>query len=277
MIYTVKTVSPDTREWSSKQGGTFVSYTISLEDSNGVTAHGVEWSRKPTSRAPQEGERVAGHIEEGQYGEKFKMDYEATKELGQGGSSGASSSAPASSGSSKGSWQRESERDPERAARILRQHSQEMALRWASLVVEGDDDARRNLTLAKVFQFADAFDQDVNEAGQAASQGAGASAPSNDAQASSPAAAPAPEKSPADTAQWFTKLLEDAAMDAVAALELGKYIAHKFSDDQRKRAESGLRELDRQRETVKALTSAYEKSEGKLLPLPMDGEDDIPF
>jgi hypothetical protein len=257
-----------TREWKvldvregkvepNPHGGNFQKFYVDFEGSDDTY-----WRRKEGDK-PEVGKSYYGTITEGNYGPMFKKEKKPE--------GGGFEARPGGRG---GDWQPESERDPERAARILRQHSQEMALRWTALLQAADPNlAQTNggLTLAQAFQFADAFDRDVNEAGQAASQGAGASAPL-DAQASSPATTPAPEKPPADTAQWFTKLLEDAHMDPVAALELGKYIAHKFSDEQRKRAASGLRDLDAQGETVKRLTSAYEKSEGKLLPLSSDDD-----
>lgn len=90
--YTVKRVADSPREWSSKQGGTFLSYTVDLEDeAAGRVEAGVEWNRKPESKAPQVGDRIAGTIEPGKFSERFKMDYEATKELGSGGPRSGSS------------------------------------------------------------------------------------------------------------------------------------------------------------------------------------------
>lgn len=258
-------------------GGELTKWYVDLEDDQGnpVRNEGgvvadVYWQRKAGSEVTV-GDKIYGKVEEGDHGLRFKLEPKP-----DGGARGGREDA---AGSSKREWKPESQYDPEKVARITRAHAQKMGLQWAEILAADSPEVRDGLTLAKVFQFADAFQHDIETNGQAAIQGAGASATPH-AQASPPAATPAPESQSTDTAQYFTKLLEDCAMDRVAALELGKFIAHKFSWSQCQRAESGLRELGSQQDTVKRLTSAYEKSEGKLLPLstdPAPGEEPLPF
>ena len=117
----------------------------------------------------------------------------------------------------------------------------------------------------------DWFDQDVIQAGQAATsaQGPPPTVP--------PGAPPESNSRPADdTPEFFSKLLQDAHMDVVAANELGKFIAAKFSPEQKQKAQRELGELEVQGDCVRRLTSAYEQSTSKLLPLSTD-DASIPF
>lgn len=162
--YTVKRVDDSPREWTSKQGGTFLSYTVDLEDIEGKVQAGIEWNRKPESRAPEVGDRIAGNIEPGKFSERFKMDYEATKELtGGGGSSDYRSGGEAKS---KGGWKPESQYDPEKVARITRAHSQEMSIRVFALIeghLENNDEAIGH-ALNRIRKIADWFDADIQRA-----------------------------------------------------------------------------------------------------------------
>lgn len=116
----------------------------------------------------------------------------------------------------------------------------------------------------------------ILEAGQAANSTQGPPPASEVGASPPPSAYPGSSSSPADEHQWFAKLLEDAHVDATPAHELGRFIAEKFSLDQKTKAQRELGETTAQGDCVKRLTSAYEKSTGKLLPRSGDG-DDIPF
>ena len=100
--FTITDVSPNVRDWNSQQGGPMKEYRVHLAE--GDQRHmNVEWSRKATSPAPTEGQQVEGTLEDrGQHGLKLKV-------------------APSFGG---GGFARPE--DPKRAARILRQHSQDM-------------------------------------------------------------------------------------------------------------------------------------------------------
>jgi hypothetical protein len=277
--FTVASVAPEPREWSA-HGSTFLSYKADLQYPDGKLAKGIEWNKKSESQPPVVGEEVVGHLEEGKYGEKFKIDYEATKELGGGGS--GSQSHETSTGSpraSKGNWQPESERDPERAARILRQHSQEMALRYLALSnfkADATNDGNVQRGQEFVARLADFFDQDVLQAGQAVNSAQGNAARNEAGASTSQSASPGSSSPPADEAEFFSKLLQDAAMDAAAANELGKFMSAKFSIEQKQKAQRELGETQAQGDCIGRLRSAYEQSTSKVLPLATD-DTDIPF
>lgn len=267
-VYTVKHVGEEPREWHSKQGGSFLSYTVDFEAEDGVLERAVEWSRKPESKAPQVGDRVAGHIEPGKFSEKFKMDFEATKELG---------ASPRSSGSSERStgrssnWQPESERDPERAARILRQHSQEMALRF--LAIQAAEGAVSNpdmqWTVEDVFKLADRFDQDVYETGQHSLLTSLTGAPR-------PQKESAPERS---TEQDDIEQLLDSAglINSAARLMVTNYMLQELEPVRRQKALNALQDFDRQGAALEALKKGTVEWTGEELPEGGPETDDLPF
>lgn len=192
--YTIRSVG-DPREWSSQKfGGRFYAYPVDLEDENGHLQIGVEWSRKVESDAPKVGDRVAGHIESGQHGDKLKVDWDAMKELGSGGS-------PARSGGSSGKreWKPESVYDPEKTARITRSHAQKVAVDLVARMpnFEKAGDARIKEVLRSWIDF---FELDVEEAAaQKTATGAGAASPGNGSKgALPPVDSPGPAQSPDD-------------------------------------------------------------------------------
>jgi hypothetical protein len=249
-------------------GGTLDKWYCGLKNlDGGLDSDDAYWQRKSPSEVTV-GDRVYGKLEkrEGGQGDRFKLEPEpdgAPREASTG-SAGSQNNSP------KGSWQPESERDPERSARILRQHSQEMSIRVLTAMGTFDGKSAEQIH-TRLREFANFFDLDVEEAGQAAKQAQGSPAPT------APPASPGPvSPSVDDTHQFFAFLLESANLNAEAAHVLGEYIATKFGDDQKRRAEYGLKDTETQLDTLKKLEAAYEKSEGKKLP---DGvpEDDIPF
>ena len=144
--YTVTDVSPNVRDWSSQQGGPMKEYRVHLND--GSQDHmNVEWSRKQSSPAPVKGQQIEGTLEDrGSHGLKLKV-------------------APSFGG---GGFARPE--DPKRAARILRQHSQDMALRTIEVALqhgmypEPPEDGAALLSAVK--QLADWFDKDAEKAAQ---------------------------------------------------------------------------------------------------------------
>jgi len=143
-VYTITDVSSNVRDWSSQQGGPMKEYRVHL--SSGDEKHmNVEWSRKATSPAPTEGQQVEGTLEDrGSHGLKLKV-------------------APSFGG---GGFARPE--DPKRAARILRQHSQDMALRTIALALEHgmypDPPKDGSDLMSAVRQLADWFDADAEKA-----------------------------------------------------------------------------------------------------------------
>jgi len=142
-VYTITDVSQNVRDWNSQQGGPMKEYRVHL--SSGDEKHmNVEWSRKATSPAPTEGQQVEGTIEDrGSHGLKLKV-------------------APSFGG---GGFARPE--DPKRAARILRQHSQDMAMRalthaFAFGLVEPPTDPKGLFDL--IARTADWFDADAEKA-----------------------------------------------------------------------------------------------------------------
>lgn len=270
-VYEVKSVIGEPRAWTSSHGGNFLSYKVDLE-CDGVKEMGIEWNKKDTSPAPSVGEQVAGIIEEGKYGDKFKIDYEATKELG--GNGGSSETSTAAGGNSKGGWQPESERDPERAARILRQHSQSMAVQAAV----GAGYFQGEITITKLqddlLPLIDWFDADV--LGQTAKQTQGSAAPAKEGAPPPASASPGSVSQPADEHQWFCKLLETAGLGFGSASKLATFILEKLSPEQIKKADNGLSDLDTMAKTLGQLESVFRQTTGEVL-VDEDPDDSIPF
>jgi hypothetical protein len=268
-VFTVKSVGTEPREWSSQHGGTFLSYKVDLEYPDGKVAMGVEWNKKPESQAPREGEQVAGHLEEGRWSEKFKIDYEATKELGQ-----SSPSRGASGGGPKGkAWQPESQRDPERAARILRQHSQSCAIEAIKLLdkvglYEREGPLGPDLLKQEVGIWTDFFDQDVNAAGQISARSE--TAPTTDSAPGSPSADEDIEMA-LDTA---------GLVYAPARAAVANYMALELTPADLLRACNQLintADLETQAMTLRAMRQRAENWTGQPLPSEPDPDDSIPF
>lgn len=145
MVFEVVAVDPNFREWSPKANPerVFHAYRIRLDGGGEVTE--ADWSRKPSSDPPKVGDRVAGSLEPGQYRPKFKFDAEGTRnarlqdraELFQGGES----------------------RD-DRQASIIRQHSQEMALRYCEIQGKRGK-LPEDFDTGHVFKLTDVFDRDA--------------------------------------------------------------------------------------------------------------------
>jgi len=285
VIYEVKNVHGEPREWSSSHGGTFLSYTVDFINEDGVGESGVEWTKKPESRPPQVGEKVVGHIEPGKFAEKFKLDFNATRELGQG---GGSSSEATTSNTSKGSSSKGEVDWDCRNAEIRRQHSQEMALRVYAVHLQANPDLTAKVDLPQVAAWADWFDQDAITAGQKASQGQ-LPPPTHQATETQSAAPEKPsaidfsgarKQEPSQDLDDYRQLLWNAGLEPAAARDkVAEYMGVVLPADRLNKAISGLQDLDRQGSVLgqlKAETEQWIKG-----PLPqgdaLDGEPDIPF
>jgi hypothetical protein len=143
--YTITGVAEQVRDWNSAQGGAMKAYRIDLRGDDGTEELLVEWSRKATSPPPIVGQPVEGQIEQGQYGKKFKK-------------------APAG-----GFLSGPRPEDPKRAKRIMRQHSQDMAMRalthaFAFGLVDPPKEPKDLFAL--IAKTADWFDKDAEAASQ---------------------------------------------------------------------------------------------------------------
>lgn len=266
MIYEIVEVGAP-REWASeKYGSRYNAYPLSLKDSEGKVHLAVEWSRKLDSKAPTIGDKIAGDIQGGQHGNKLKVDYDATKEL-HGGSTGGGDTR---SSTTTRPYQPESQRDPERSARILRQHSQDMSLRYYELLGEKAD-------LGQIFATADQFDRDVIAVGQhqQAAQGAGSvgGTPSSLPSAPPREASPAPAQAPVE----LEELLEGAGFTPAQTTVVGRYIEDKFDPSQRASAEASLKDPERVRWAKQKLTEGTEHWSGEPLPTTTVEDEDVPF
>ena len=85
--FKIGNVRENPREWQSQTGGPMLGYRMDMQDqSTGEVIQNVEWSRKPTSAAPTNGQEVEGTLDRsGQYGPKFKQ---AAQQRGGGGGGG---------------------------------------------------------------------------------------------------------------------------------------------------------------------------------------------
>lgn len=129
-------VSPP-REWNSAQGGPMKSYTIRVENDEGA----YELSKKADSQPPALGQtidvaQVIPPKEGTTFPPKLKLSY------GGGGKGG---------------------RTPEENARIIRQHSQEMALRYAAIKASVGE-LPKDFKPSDLFKLADHFDADAKAA-----------------------------------------------------------------------------------------------------------------
>ena len=290
-VYEVKHVSGP-KEWQGSHGP-MLSYKLDL-DNNGVLERQVELNRKPESRAPAVGELLALDLQETAYGTKAKLDFDRTKELGQPTLQTTTPPGGSSEVKTSSKWQPESERDPERAARILRQHSQEMALRAIALefelhksVAPADYSFQDELT-----EWTDWFDQDVNQAGQQARQEPRtevAQSPETASGSDSPASPDAGDILPASLQEMGEALSTAAPNLPVAARDvIAAYMVDQLSGEPErlKKAVANLTLTNRgeidptgvQAKTLSALESAAETWSGKPLPQgdALDGDDDAP-
>lgn len=272
MIYTVKSVGAEPREWSSSHGGTFLSYSVDLENEDGTVEHGIEWTKKPESRAPAVGERVAGHIEPGKFSEKFKIDYEATKELGPQ-SVGGGGSERSSGGGSKGGHNLDASIAIQVALKVLSPTINQA-------VGEGRSALPANVKLA-----AGELQRFILEAGQAARGGQPIGDASGASDVSSTQGTSAPPSPPANTEQRDLEMAIDGAsaenLSAEARAQVAAYMLSELPEDERSRAFSQLtnsQDPAAQGQTIRAMKARTEKWTGAPLAVAdVDPDDELPF
>jgi hypothetical protein len=255
-------------------GGTLVKWYVDFLDESGqplTDAHGkpsdAYWQRKEGSEV-NPGDKVYGEISEGDHGLRFKL-----QQAPDGGPSPASTGTSGSKEWGNTSYMKP--QPPEAVARMGRAHAQDMAVQ--TCVAMGTFESKSpDQVYSRLKSWIDWFEEDVNNAGKAAVQGAGATASSPRGEV--PGRDPAPEQSPADP-QYLSKLLEDAGLDVVSSHALGLWIITKLDVDQQRRAEEGLKDSQKCATTLAELRRSYEATEGPLVETGAGGvpDDDIPF
>lgn len=146
MDYTITEVAPTTNDWENTHGK-YRSYMVRFQGHEGQ----VEIARKKqpdgeVKYVPKVGDKLTGAINTKENGmQKFKQDYSA--------GAGSYNSAPSTGGSDSPSPEYWASKDK----RISRQHSQEMALRYAAVKGKAD------VTFEEIQKLADAFDNDLPE------------------------------------------------------------------------------------------------------------------
>jgi hypothetical protein len=245
---TVKTVG-EGRPWEHG-----ITYWDVCFDRNGADFH-CTWGKKDDP--PQVGEQAEGEFFQKNGEWRFRK---ASKPQGGGGSFESSSGAsPAPlSGSSSG-----------------RNLDQSIARQVALKIMAESINSEGGLTL-DIRRHVEEIEGFILEAGQAVNSAQGSA--HQQESASPPTSVPPGSNSPSanDTPQFFAHLLESAHVDHVAAVELGKFIAEKFSPEQQKKAARELGEIEVQGDCVRRLTGAYEQFTSRLLPRSTD-DASIPF
>lgn len=148
--YTVDKIVGEPRPWDSKYGP-MLSYKLQITG-GGLEGAVVELSQKPTTSAPGIGDTLTGSIQPAQ-DERFPAKFRKAQQAGGFGGGGGGPRPE----------------DPVRQRRIVRQHSQEMAIRFLAAcgcMAEMDpadpkDEAGTKAYLATVKRLADFFDGDV--------------------------------------------------------------------------------------------------------------------
>jgi hypothetical protein len=242
-------------------GGQFQRFYVDFEGSPDTY-----WRRKEGD-APGVGNSYYGTITVGDYGPRFKK--EKLPEDFAGTSSGGSRNLGSK-------WQPESERDPERSARILRQHSQEMALRYLTVSGFSVDPENRSVALEQnVRPIIDWFDADVIQAAQKA----GGSLPHAEAGTASAATPPAAQEAQSN-AEYLSKLLEQAGFPLIQIPPLQRYIETQLDGERRSKVEAALGSSDLSvcARATELLIAETEKWTGEKLPSPAEADStEVPF
>lgn len=217
------------------------------------------WGKK-SEGAPEVGDEL-----EGEFFEKKDGEWGFRLSKGKPGGSSPRPSGGSTSSASTG-------KSPDVQRQIIRQHSQEMALRFIALADSPDHDGE----LSRVFLLADRFDADV--LGQVASEGPGSGAAGD---LSSPAvrgeSEPASHPQPATNEhEWFMKLLGDAGLQSDPAHKLATLIVEKFKPEQIRKAEVGLGDIQTMAGTLAELEKVYRLTKGEIL-VAEPSDDDTPF
>lgn len=150
--YTVVDVGSDPEGFTTEHGS-FKAYKLKVRDAAGDYAE-VTLNQKDSTKPPELNEEIDGEIKGGPKGPRLKRSW----------------SPGASQGGSNGSGGGYRPEDPRRAATILRQHSQHMALLHIEGMERRADPSKpfRMETLDTLTKIVDWFDADAKRAGDAA-------------------------------------------------------------------------------------------------------------
>lgn len=135
------------KEWTPHQGGTNVDFTVEIDGLAGN--HTLTQKKDGPHGQPQPGDEIFGSIVDGGVWPSGDAKPPKLKREQQGGYAGG--------GYSGGGGRPE---DPERSRRIVRQHSQEMALRYAT-IRQQQGQLPESFSLDDLFVIADKFDADA--------------------------------------------------------------------------------------------------------------------
>lgn len=138
--YTIERCVGSPRDWDFS-GNSYRSYYVNFEGDE----RRVEIAQKPETPAPNVGDTLTGHIEEQNRNGSVYFKFRKAK-----------------AGNFGGGGQPRPE-DPARAKRIVRQHSQGMALQYAALR-HSQGKLPDDFKLEDLFKIADRFDADANGA-----------------------------------------------------------------------------------------------------------------
>jgi hypothetical protein len=213
----------------------------------------VDLNQKPSTPAPTQGQEILGHLEDGKYRPRLKRDQAGT----------TTTSGGAASYSRGG-------KSPDQQRSIVRQHSQEMALRW--IAIGGPPAVPDDEAAIKVLRYwTDFFEADANSA-QAASEGGGSDA-QQEASRSSPPSSP---QNGQQTHERLAVLLEAAGVNDVAARTIADHAMTEMSAEEQDAAVEMLENETRRGAAVKRLSERTVKATGQPLPRPT-ADDEIPF
>lgn len=245
-VVTVKSINGEGNPW--QHGITYWPVTF---DRNGQD-FSCSWGKK--GDPPQVDETVEGDFTQRNGEWKFKK----ASAPPQGTSSSGSQDYGRGSGGGK---------SPDTQASIVRQHSQEMGLRWASLQRFGEGSAG-NFTLDDLADVIDWFETDANKAASGAGQSA-AGAPSS-------ASSPAPSQNGQAIHERITVLLEAGGVNDQAARTISDFALTEMTVEEQDAAIGMLENESRRMAAIKRLTERTEAKNGQPLPRPT-ADDSIPF
>jgi hypothetical protein len=206
------------------------------------------WRRK-AGDTPEVGKSYYGTITIGDYGPRFKKE----KKLDGSGASGGSN----------GSWGGKS---PDQQASIVRQHSQEMALRYLAIfgdsALEANDaDGLITSLVGEVKPIIDWFEADANKAQLASQQ---------------PRQGPGTSLDRYGVAERIESLLTEAGENASAAHTISDYAISEMTPQEQDAAIDHLQKPDHRAGAVKRLRERTEQFHGQPLPN-VDPDLDAPF
>lgn len=249
-------------------GGTFDKWYVDLLDPEGKPVRDAEgktdgayWQRKSPSEVT-EGDVVYGTVSEGEYGLRFKMEKRPDD-------------APAGS-QGGGSFNARPGKSADQQASIVRQHSQESALRYLAITGLDIDPENRMVALEQIVRpIIDWFVEDANNASKSASGAEGTNGTDAGVRRGNPP--PPPQASDEQGVhELLTELFEKAGQAGPIATLLTGWVIETQEVEKQDSALVALRDEARAAGVVKWARDGYEAKHGPL-PTVDDDTDPIPF